>query len=213
MTDVLHLGGRMRDGWPVPQFPPPPTGDIIARKHRMRKPSLPLALLLAVLTLIPMIAGCTPAQIADTLSVVESALISTGALLQPVNPGLAANLTLAGGVVKVAYDGYESYASAPAADKSTAAGKANQAILAAQRQLAAFLQAAKLNGNAEVSQYATAYVAVAATLMSILLNHLPKGPQSLIAAPNLPAPPASVKTPKQLKEFFNSQVPSEMAIR
>lgn len=172
-----------------------------------------LAFNLIALLLVLALQGCTASQIADTLAVAEAALTSTTSLLQPVNPGLAEKLTAIGGYVQAAYDGYEEYAAAPASSKTTAAGRANQIIITAQHQLATFLQAAKLNGNPDVVKYSTAYVAVAASLMQILLNHLPKGPQSLIAAPNLPSPPSDVKTPKDLKRYFNSQVPSGAGIR
>lgn len=162
--------------------------------------------LVSLILVVLLLAGCTSTEIADSFSVAEQALTATAAILQPVNPVLAAALTIGGTAVKSAYDTYSIYASAAPEDKATAAGRARTAINAAQQNLAQILAAAKIK-NPELVTYVTAYVAVANTVLTLIYNHLPKtGTAAFMVAPNLPVVQGA-KSANDLKKFFNSQVP------
>lgn len=165
------------------------------------------ALALLALTINMAIVGCTSSQIADSFAVAESALVSTSAILAPVNPGLAAVLKLGGVAVHDAYQVYTAYDSAPAADKATVAGRVRVAVLAAQQNLATLLADARIK-NPELVVYVTAYVAVANTVLTLIVNHLPKQPSALRSASPAPALPTvpNAKSPEDLKKYFNSQV-------
>lgn len=176
----------------------------------------PITLRIASATLIALLSvmsltSCTDQQIADSFAVAESALTATSAILLPVNPGIAEALGVGGKLVADANSAYLAYESAPASEKATAAGKVQAAIAAAQGNLSALLADVRVK-SPEAVGYITAYIAVANTVLTLIVNHLPKASGTVAVASarvvggsELPLV-AGAKSAADLKKYFNSQV-------
>jgi hypothetical protein len=164
--------------------------------------------LLAMMVALPMVTtGCGTSELQSSITVAEQVVESSGNILSASNPAAGALLLQSGGTLKELGSLVAQYDAAVAAGKPGIATQIQAVVGTLTANLTDVLATVHVK-NPELVEYVTVAVAVANSVVTIILSHLPSGvkAQDTIVGQAAALPTVPFKSHKDLKAAWNNKV-------
>lgn len=164
--------------------------------------------LIALLAFLPLITtGCGTSELQSSITVAEQVVESAGNILSASNPAAGSLLLQAGGTLKELGALVAQYDAAVAAGKPGIATQIQAVVGTLTGNLTDILATVRVK-NPELIEYITVAVAVANSVVTIILSHLPPGTkaQDTIVGQSAALPTVPFKNHKDLKAAWNNKV-------